>query len=584
MNYNPYSDMNSILKYKQKWVDADTAGDTTGKNNAATKAQEHYQSLRDNGYGSQAQRLYDSGLQESKNYVSDFMAKTGRSQIRPYLYGKASQYGLTQADIDKALSFDTTTGEVSLGGKNIGKAPAISSDGYSYWDSSVLDNAWNDYVQSAGLSKNTMKDSVQRATDNLLKMGEGWNDTYKQDYSDYMNIVKQDPLASDTAKRILAQYGLMGYTGRQNALANGAASNGGNVDSYSAANAMRQQAALNTMGAQTAAQIALDAYNSKVQAAAGSSAKLEGARQLLAQLGVNINDAVANNETMLNGEVDRSEKVKNGEVDRNETILNGKMNRAAQEADITGVQPRYINNRQNRYFDENGNLKDAAGTNFADIVYALRGELENTTDETRRKEIEQNIEEALAAGNYKVTMPEYSQYATEWARQFPTAGAFTAKPTEDARQFNVQSADAKEIANMGYQHDMDKANLDAENQRKQSELEADLQMKLDNNTTNNTIRENAAANNIGTSGTSGAGAIDADSVKITNKINLEGKYDVGGHYYTADEIIDGINNGTLYYEDEGNGKISIHHMIEGAGKTISNGLQDMFTNALRKSK
>ncbi len=72
--------------------------------------------------------------------------------------------------------------------------------------------------------------------------------------SELYELQTTDPYSTDEAKEILRKYNLSNYT-------NTIASNGGSIDSYSAANAMRQQAALYSQ----AQQAILNAYNAKIE-------------------------------------------------------------------------------------------------------------------------------------------------------------------------------------------------------------------------------------------------------------------------------------------------------------------------------
>jgi hypothetical protein len=58
---------------------------------------------------------------------------------------------MSDADIDKALSFNETTGEVSLGGMNLG-SPYSNVDGTTYWDSASLDKGIEDYISHSGIT------------------------------------------------------------------------------------------------------------------------------------------------------------------------------------------------------------------------------------------------------------------------------------------------------------------------------------------------------------------------------------------------------------------------------------------------
>ena len=69
-----------------------------------------------------------------------------------------------------------------------------------------------------------------------------------------------NPFETDEGKAILKQYDLKALQGRENAVAGGAASNGGNIDSFASANALRQQSALTAKGQA----MAIDAHNNKI--------------------------------------------------------------------------------------------------------------------------------------------------------------------------------------------------------------------------------------------------------------------------------------------------------------------------------
>ena len=339
MAYNTQDAVNTILRLKGNWLNANAEGDTKKTAQIANEAQNYYGQMRENGDTKLADTLYNSGYDASKKYVNDYFAQSGKSAIRPYFYGLGSKYGLSQSDIDNALQYNDTTGEVSLGGKNIGKPSAVGSNGVSYWDNSTLDNAFKNYVQDTGKSQTTSS-LVGQQQSNLFDHYNNLMKTYGQDYKDYMDMVKTNPFSTDEAKAILGKYNLSAIQGRNNQLALGTASNGGNVDSYSAANAMRQQAALYSQAQQNV----LDAYNAKVQNAANSTQKIEQARKILSDMGVQIDNAF-----------NRDETAKNNEVQRNETVLNGKVSRGATTAQVTGQIPKGMQYSSNPFFDDNGN-------------------------------------------------------------------------------------------------------------------------------------------------------------------------------------------------------------------------------------
>lgn len=472
---NVQATANRILGLKNDWNTATAAGDNEKAKQIAANAQNYYKQLRDNGYEGMAQKLTDSDYDQSKKYINDYFAAQGRSAIRPYLKTIGKNYGLSESDIDNAISFNEVTGEVSLGGKNLGKPEAISSDGVSYWNNDTLDKAFSDYVTRAGLSRG-LKNAALQETDNLFDMTRKWDSINEQDYKDYMDMVKQNPFTSDEGKAILGQYNLKGYTGRSNALANGAASNGGNIDSYSAANAMRQQAALTAQGQQAA----LDFYNSKIQNAYNSTAKLENARQLLAQMGVHINDAVANNETILNGEVDRSEKVKDGEVARSATI-----------AQVTGKVPQSMSYSTNQFFNSDGTLRND-NLDYSAIIENAKAQLANSTTEEEKANWNKTIKDATQAGAYKITNnPLYAPYYDAWSQKYPMS--YESDQTEEGRQHDTALANSLELAQMGYEHEDNMLAAQNQQEKDMADINTTNSIKLQNNETNNTIKQEQAA-------------------------------------------------------------------------------------------
>jgi hypothetical protein len=144
--------VNAIYNLKGQWVDANSAGDDTAKNAAATKAQTYYNQLRSNGYADIADQLTESDLSQAKT-VRDKWAKMSKTATRPYLYTLGQKYGMSNSDVDAIIGWDSDTGQVSIGGKVVGTPDAIV-DGTSYWsDTSALDNAFNNYIRRQSIRK-----------------------------------------------------------------------------------------------------------------------------------------------------------------------------------------------------------------------------------------------------------------------------------------------------------------------------------------------------------------------------------------------------------------------------------------------
>ena len=99
-----------------------------------------------------------------------------------------------------------------------------------------------------------------------------------------------------------------------------------------------------------------------------------------------------------------------------ETSLNNQTARDTQISGVTGYNSGSIATANNPYFNADGTLKDAT-QDFGTLIT-------NAPDETTKRYLEQ-------ARDYKVTMPEYSQYA---------AGVANVAPTKNRRRNKAQDA------------------------------------------------------------------------------------------------------------------------------------------------
>lgn len=117
----------------------------------------------------------------------------------------------------------------------------------------------------------------------------------------------------DAYNAVMSKYDLSAMQGRDNAAASAAASNGGNIDSFAAANAARQQAALTSQAKTYAHQAGMAAYNSYISEVESALNLAKGqSDDDLAEVKKNLNAiydndiAECNNKiTMLNNELDR---------------------------------------------------------------------------------------------------------------------------------------------------------------------------------------------------------------------------------------------------------------------------------------
>lgn len=422
MAYNPYSATNAIYRLKGQWNKANEANDAEGKNAAAEKAQAYYEQLKKNGYSDLADELASSGEAAAKS-INDKWAKTGKTATRGYLYSLGKSRGMSNSDIDGLIGWDNQSGEVSFGGKKIGKPDAVV-DGTSYFgDTGKLDSAFNDYIERSG-NVRPKPTAVNQENENLFRR-------YKQEYDDLKGT---NPFTTEEAKAILSKYDLAGLQGRDNAVASNAGSNGGNIDSFAAANALRQQASLVSQGQQAV----LSAYQQK----------LDHARSLLSDMGVNI-DRVYN----------QDETTKNNEVARNSEI-----------ASVTGYTP-----------DDWAFKNDAFLKNFVGDDGKLKPEYESTDFQALINNAKAKGDMALA-NKYAIlrakkifdNVSKYGQYLNQGDISY-----LRPQKTEAARQFDEQIAQADRA--LKSESDLKGAELEAQRQMNAAELDAQKQMNADNN-------------------------------------------------------------------------------------------------------
>lgn len=391
-NPNPYSYLQDVYNAKVAYGSATTDAERERQRAIADKAR---LSLENYGYSDLAQKVSaDGATADTVKNVMNGYRKAGKTATRPYFYSLGESYGLSNSDVDKLIGWDADTGEVTFGGKNLGR-PDAEVDGTSYWaDTSVLDNAFSDYATRTGLTRSN-EVAINQENENLFKK-------YNQEYEDLKNT---NPFTTEEAKAILAKYDLAGLQGRDDAVASGAGSNGGNIDSFAAANAMRQQSALVNQG--------------QMNVLAAHQQKLDHARGLLADMGINIDRVFNQDQTAKNNEVARKSEIANvsGETPIEWTLQNDPFYR--------------------EYVDEKGSLKE---------------KYKNTDFQLAINEAKKNSETAKANGDteaakkYDDLVYKYSvlrgmkmnKYFDEFGQYAGTGDVayLSAKPTESASQFD----------------------------------------------------------------------------------------------------------------------------------------------------
>ena len=162
---------------------------------------------------------------------------------------------------------------------------------------------------------------VRNKTNQLWGIQNDDRETMVGKYNKLEDTAYSNPFTTDEAKAILSKYDLSALKGRNNALASGSSSNGGNIDSYAAANAMRQQSALINQGQMAV----LDAHNNKINNVKG----------ILESLGVyqqNQDKGIQNTIGIQQTEAQRL-------FENDETAKNNEVARLSEQASVTGYVP-----------------------------------------------------------------------------------------------------------------------------------------------------------------------------------------------------------------------------------------------------
>ena len=274
--YDPYTSIKPIHDYKRQWAEATYAGDYDKANMAAENAKKYYEELRGHGYGDIANELASNDYYGSKK-LHDTYATADKVAIRPFFKQLAKSNHLSEDEINDLITYNGSTERVSLGGVDLG-LPYSEVDGVSYWDKDKLQKVWDTWIAEAKPeSPNGVKGNAEysdRFSSAARKQDEQWGGIGEYN-KDYMNMIKDfwgyattnladSPEFKTMFNAIMPYYNYMGHQDGYNAIASGAATNSGNLDTHAAANAARQRNAQLTKGAAIAAQLGMEAHQNRL--------------------------------------------------------------------------------------------------------------------------------------------------------------------------------------------------------------------------------------------------------------------------------------------------------------------------------
>ena len=253
--YNPYNDYRKIVGYKGNWHTAQEQGQSPDQYYQA--AMPYYQSLIDNGYQALADDLTASDYIKAKGLKDKYGLKEDNEFYLDDDYnsltGQAAEIVNAPHPNDSYINkyMDLGTGTGGMAAQAFSDAQGIANGTTPITPSIATQGILDAYADSNDRLNGAIRYDAQGNVISGLNT-EHYNIGRNQlDYINNFDVTKQPYYQG-----IMDQYKLGGYNAAQGEYANGAANNGGNIDSYAAANANRQQLAFTTAGQQAALQAA----------------------------------------------------------------------------------------------------------------------------------------------------------------------------------------------------------------------------------------------------------------------------------------------------------------------------------------
>ncbi len=232
--YNPYDAVYQIYKQKALYTDAYKKNmenpnqqykDTMAA--ARSSAAQWYDELRNSGYGSLADELNAADLTTAQQILSRYSPTPSPQQAITSSLGSAGSSSFPSYLVDLSQLATPSPQAQQANQAALAQAQAIY-------------NAWQQNNAQAQAQGQRLSDETYKWIQNLYNQG--------IDIKDY--ALSTNPYVSEIGKAIMASYQQQGDTAARDVTAELAGGNAGNIDSYSAANAKRQQLAFTNAGNQ----------------------------------------------------------------------------------------------------------------------------------------------------------------------------------------------------------------------------------------------------------------------------------------------------------------------------------------------
>lgn len=429
---SPRNDILNIVKKKGAFNQGIADNNEAAKNSARDDAVQYYANLRNNGYGDLADRLSKSNYDEAVAILAEYPAETKSSVTTTGSANNTDGTANAKSLIELYKSYTSPESGSQVSSKMKDNADSLFKQ--------YTENSAQTQAQSQTLSNNTYK-----YLDDIFSKG---NEIH--DYN-----LKYNPYTSDIGKSILSQYQLGGETAANEAISEIASGNGGNIDSYAAANAKRQQLAYTNAGNEAV----LNDFNNRVLNAVNvlDSLGINGERLLGVELN-NIANAQSANNNLLGAYNTAIANTAASEATDNDNIykllssyLGAEADKYATDASLEGTKYNADTNKTINETSENAatdrtKLQAAADEALAkmqsDLEKVLADKNNASAEEIQRGINYMNYQIQLLANSGIITQTEANKKIAEIQANAEKYGYDT---NYNINAFNQLNADAQEI-------------------------------------------------------------------------------------------------------------------------------------------
>ena len=323
-----------------------------------------------------------------------------------------------------------------------------------------INTQWDENSENFKTTKNALLESLADAKKNIT------------DDEDFKRV----------AKGVFDKFDYDSIVARDNAIAGGAADNGGNIDSYAAANAIRQQAALRSKGADAAINAGLGVVGQKRSDVMNFLSKLSGEDQAY------FDRQQKNIETGM-GATQQA-------FDINETEMNNRVDRDVKLTEASGYNSGLVKYSHNELFNQDGTLRNVDKDYKADynaVVDALKSE--TNAEEIKKLKAYKN---ALAeAHNWKViNIPKYSDIPLLPVEKEGSLNRFLGESAEKVAM--GEAAATENAARVKAESDWNKAVLDSQTKITTTQMDNDTDYAINERKIENDNSSSSSSSSNGT--------------------------------------------------------------------------------------